>query len=48
MTLVKSDRPRPIDRVIDYFGDSRHGALTDPRPDEGSAVRLERLAEART
>ena len=23
MTLFKHDRPRPIDRVIDYFGEPR-------------------------
>jgi hypothetical protein len=22
MTLLKTDRPRPIDRLIDYFGES--------------------------
>jgi len=37
MTLVKPDRPRRIDRVIDYFGDSRHGASNGPRPEPGSA-----------
>jgi hypothetical protein len=23
MTLIKTDRPRPIDRLIDYFGETR-------------------------
>jgi hypothetical protein len=37
MKLVKPDRPRRIDRVIDYFGDSRHGASSGPRPTPESA-----------
>ncbi len=37
MTLVKPDRPRRIDRVIDYFGDSRHGASSGSRPAPESA-----------
>jgi hypothetical protein len=46
MTLVKTDRPRPIDRVIDYFGDRRHEVSNDPRPVEAASNRLEWLAEA--
>ena len=37
MTLVKPDRPRRIDRVIDYFGDTRHGASSGQRPTPESA-----------
>jgi hypothetical protein len=37
MTLVKPDRPRRIDRVIDYFGDTRHGASGGPRTAPESA-----------
>ena len=47
MTLVKTDHPRRIDQVIDYFGDTRQGARTDPHLGEGVAIRVERLAEAR-
>jgi hypothetical protein len=38
MTLVKTDRPRRIDQVIDYFGISR--------PDAASAPGYERAHEA--
>ena len=47
MTLVKTDRPRRIDRVIDYFGDLRHEASNDPRPVADFSIHLEGLAEAR-
>jgi hypothetical protein len=47
MTLVKTDRPRRIDRVIDYFGDLRHEAFNDPRPVADLSIHLEGLAEAR-
>ena len=48
MTLVKTDRPRQIYQIIDYFGDPRHGAPNDPRPDEGVVIRIERIEEARS
>jgi hypothetical protein len=38
MTLVKTDRPRRIDRVIDYFGELRSGASSDPRPHESAML----------
>jgi hypothetical protein len=47
MTLVKTDRPRRIDRVIDYFGDLCHEASNDPRPVVDLSIHLEGLAEAR-
>jgi hypothetical protein len=44
MILVKTDRPRRVDRVIDYFGDPHHEASNDPRLVEAPAI-LVRLAE---
>jgi hypothetical protein len=38
MTLVKMDHPRRIDRFIDYFGEPRRPASSDPRPHGGSVV----------
>lgn len=47
MTLVKTDRPRQIDRVIDYFGELRHDASNDLRPVVDLSIHWEGLAEAR-
>jgi hypothetical protein len=46
MTLVKTDRPRRIDQVIDYFGDLRQEASNDPRPVVDLSIHLEGLAQA--
>ncbi|HMH48902.1 MAG TPA: hypothetical protein VK548_01620 [Candidatus Acidoferrum sp.] len=46
MTLVKTDRPRRIDRVINYFGDPRYDVANDLPANEAVAIRRERLEEA--
>ena len=46
MTLVKTDRLRRIDRVIDYFGDLRLDASNDPRPVVDLSIPFEELAAA--
>jgi hypothetical protein len=38
MTLVKADRPRPIDVAIDYFGETR-GTVAELRPASIEPVR---------
>jgi hypothetical protein len=41
MTLFKTDRPRAIDRVIDYFGESRRifaGSSTPPPAAPGTRL----------
>jgi hypothetical protein len=41
LTLLLADRPRAIDRVIDYFGDPPRARGADV-PDPGSRATLER------
>jgi hypothetical protein len=47
MTLVKTDRPRRIDRVIDYFGDLRHEVSNESRLVEDVSIHFGELAAAR-
>jgi hypothetical protein len=42
MTLFKTDQPRPIDRVIDYFGETRN----PPAPFPSVSARPDRVAGA--
>jgi len=39
MTIFKTDHPRAIDRVIDYFGERRPAAFPTPPPVKAAFVR---------
>jgi hypothetical protein len=38
MILMKADRPRRIDDIIDYFGEARRGVPADPRLPDGTTA----------
>ena len=38
MTIFKTDHPRPIDRVIDFFGEPREAARPGPEPHQAPRV----------
>lgn len=38
MTIFKMDHPRPIDRVIDFFGEAREAARPVPEPHQGRSA----------
>jgi hypothetical protein len=47
MLLLKTDRPRPIDRLIDYFGESRP-LLTAPSAPPPGGVRTQFIVRRAT
>ena len=40
MMLIKIDRPRRIDQIIDYFGESLRASSDERPPEGGSALDL--------
>ena len=39
MILLKTDHPRPIDRLIDFFGERLPATPTPPRPVKAAPLR---------